>query len=217
MSILLTKTRARLKSISFSFLILSFVFCIGCTENSLPEVDLMRVHIAKGGQGWIEVTLIIPPVLAKDIQNSFAMPSHITQTSELGILDNYDLMKRKERQTNLPDGSVRVFSYGEFQTVFDLVEILDSSHPFSLHGNKQFKVEWDGNILDLEMSFLNKKGKAEKATLDEDYRLELTTDGHFADVSTGRLIEKRTKLIVDPENSKSFKLLRLRIEGLSED
>lgn len=168
------------------------------THDHRTEIEHIRVHVAKGGRGSIEIACAVSGGKTIDL-------------TSLDILAEYGATNRRMSFADIGEGKKRVKCSGEFADILQLFRILDSSSPFLLSHTKAFDIAWDRGVLKIRLKY----GTHNEGTVDNLPNvptLEVTTDGHFTKHTSGDVNQERTKTIV-----RSARELVLEIEHLGID
>jgi hypothetical protein len=171
-------------------------------DKGLPQLEQIKIHLAKAGGGWIEISSLVYRLSDASAENEF-------DASDYDFLAEYGVKNRKTSVTRIDKNKARVVTRGEMTDVLQFVRILDSGSPFALRQDTSFDISWSGKVFKLQMRIGDDDVATTARQADVLPVLELTTDGRFTENSMGRLSENGTKLIISPQHE-----LRIEIEEL---
>lgn len=148
----------------------------------IGPIDRARIHLAKGGSGWIELHGAY-----------FGDSDHALK---LDPLAEYGATERKTQIVTSTKGRKQYACHGRFADVFQLVRILDSSQPFLLYRNKEFDVSWKQELLKVRLKIKDDKPATKSPGSPV---VEITTDGRITKSSSGEISPDRRKVVFTPE------------------
>lgn len=171
----------------------------------IPVLHDVRIHIGKGGVGWIKVSHIV----------SQPLPCSSAEEDAIGIacdiLSCYGLQNKVVEFESIDSRTTRVVSRAKLNNVFQLVEVLDSGYPFLLYKKQAFDVRWNGSVFRLHLKYNYSNTSKHDTAKSTSLLIHISTDGRFTDNSTGQLNASRSSLTCDTQNEEFI----LEIEGLS--
>lgn len=165
--------------VSCTLVLLAVGECLADDTAALLRIEGLRVHLAKGGSGWIEVTSIFQGI--SDEPNTY------------DILAEYGVTNRKTSIENAGDRRKRVVCRGDFADVLQLVKIIDSGSPFLLSRDKDFEISWNRGLLKLRLVYNDCPADDHASATPT---LEVSTEGRFSENTSGEVNQERTRTTI---------------------
>jgi len=211
---------ARTPLLLISTSLIVFLLTSWANEGLCYEIQSLKIHISKGGIGWMEATAKTTQNIVDMADDSSPASKEINLNEAFNPFREYDfknLNSKIEQTDDLPtskNGIIKIVSYGEFNSIFAIVLVLDSSRPFLLRQRAPFTVQWDGNYFYLKMTqTVSQQNKTINMPESESryFSIIITTDGRFEETCGGELNSAKNKLELQ---SKGLESLCFRIGEL---
>ncbi|MHC4873983.1 MAG: hypothetical protein ACYTFY_19205 [Planctomycetota bacterium] len=194
---------------------LSLILLTGCGPNIHIEKANYTFMIDKGGKGSISLDFINITPIAKGEKGEQEIKELIKDVND-GAYDFFaetGLIKRKQTIERNENGILNANMRGEFEDIFCLPKLIDSSKPYLLYKDKTLLISWAKSILKIDLGFnpIKEERKADKDG--SEILFIFKTTGKFLDGTVGKISKDRKTTTIDESSGNKIVLI---IEGLAE-
>ena len=204
--------------------LLLMVSLTGCLDLDLPnwKATVENIHIKKGGSGTVRMELLdITP--SKEGEEGKKQIADFIQSFKTQLDDDFEGCADVRRDIAYDsDGKLNAFVEGESEDIFNIIKIIDGSKPYRLRKEATFAIQWDGDVLSIDLGYLlDEKTKSSSNKQSDDafhIKFVITTEGEFVNSTIGQISENRKMLVIHDVNTiDDITPFGFKIRGLAQE